>query len=144
MSNLGRAIAIAASAHQDQLDKNGTSYILHPIRMMLKMDGEEQMIAAVLHDVIEDTQWTIDQLRAEGFSDRIIHLVDLLSRKPLESYAEFIERVRTDPVAVKIKIADLEDNMDLTRLSEIKDVDISRLKRSHQYWLSLQENNEHG
>jgi len=144
MSNLGRAIAIAASAHQDQLDKNGAPYTLHPIRMMLNMDSEEQMIATVLHDVVEDTEWTLDQLRAEGFSDRIIHLVDLLSRKALESYAEFIERVRTDPVAVKIKIADLEDNMDLTRLPKITGKEISRLKRSHHYWLTLQENNQNG
>jgi (p)ppGpp synthase/HD superfamily hydrolase len=144
MSDLGRAIAIAASAHQDQLDKNGTPYILHPIRMMLKMDNVEQMIATVLHDVIEDTEWTLDHLRKEGFSDRIVDLVDLLSRRELETYDEFIERLRTDPVAVKVKLADLEDNMDITRLPEITEKDISRLKRSHHHWLILREENHYG
>jgi len=144
MSNLGRAIAIAASAHQDQLDKNGIPYILHPIRLMLKMESEEQMIAAILHDVIEDTEWTLDQLHAEGFSKRIIDLVDLLSRREPESYAEFIERLRADPVAIKIKLADLEDNMDLTRLPEITKKDISRLKRSHHHWLILREDDQNG
>ena len=144
MSNLGRAIAIAASAHQDQLDKNGTPYILHPIRMMLEMDSEEQMIATILHDVVEDTEWTLDQLRVEGFSDRIVDLVDLLSRRDTESYDEFIERIRTDPVAEKIKHADLEDNMDLTRLPEITEKDISRLKRSHHHWFILREESQYG
>lgn len=139
MSILGRAIAVAASAHQDQLDKNGTAYMLHPIRIMLKMGSEEQMIAAVLHDVIEDTDWTLEQLSAEGFSMRIIELVDLLSRRDDETYADFIERLSADPVAIKIKLADLEDNMDLTRLPEITDKDISRLKRNHHYWLMLGE-----
>ena len=144
MSNLGRAIAIAASAHQDQLDKNGTPYILHPIRMMLKMDSEEQMVATILHDVVEDTEWTLDQLRAEGFSDRIVNLVDLLSRRDTESYDEFIERIRTDPIAVKVKLADLEDNMDLTRLPEITKKDVSRLQRSHHHWLILREDDQFG
>ena len=144
MSNLGKAIAIAATAHQDQLYKNDTPCILHPIRMMLEMDSEEQMIATILHDLIEDTDWTLDQLRAEDFSDRIIDLVDLLSRRETESYAEFIERIRTDSVAVKIKLADLKDNMDLTRLPEITEKDISRLKRSHHHWLILREDLQYG
>ena len=139
MSNLGRAITIAASAHQNQLDKNGAPYILHPIRVMLKMEGEEKMIAAVLHDVVEDSDWTLDRLRGEGFSERIINLVDLLSRRDAETYDEFIQRIRMDPTAVEIKLADLEDNMDLTRLPEISAKGISRLIRSHHHWIGLQE-----
>ena len=144
MSNLGRAITIAASAHQHQLDKNGAPYILHPIRIMLKMEGEEKMIAAVLHDVVEDTDWTVDRLRSEGFSERIIKLVDLLSRRETETYDEFIERIRMDPTAVEIKLADLEDNMDLTRLPEISGKDISRLIRSHHHWIRMREETENG
>ena len=102
------------------------------------------MIAAVLHDVVEDTDWTGDKLRLEGFSERVIELVDLLSRRDTETYDEFIERIRSDAVAVKIKLADLEDNMDLTRLPRITDKDISRLKRSHHHWLQLKEERKHG
>lgn len=139
MSNLAKAITIAAAAHQNQLDKNGTAYILHPIRVMLKMDGNLLKTAAILHDVVEDTDWTLDMLRSEGFSERIIELIDLLTRRDSESYDDYIERIRSDGNAVKIKLADLEDNMDLTRLPSLSENDFTRLARSHKNWLKLQE-----
>jgi (p)ppGpp synthase/HD superfamily hydrolase len=102
------------------------------------------MIAAVLHDVVEDSDWTLDRLRGEGFSERIINLVDLLTRRDAETYDQFIERIRMDHTAVEIKLADLEDNMDLTRLPEISGKDISRLIRSHHHWIELQEETKNG
>jgi len=79
MSILGKAIALAAAAHQDQEDKNGQPYILHPIRVMMKRDSDLEITAAILQDVAEDTNWTFDQLKAEGFSDVIIDLVSIVS-----------------------------------------------------------------
>ena len=137
MSTLARAIALAAQAHVEQREKSGAPYILHPIRLMLRMDSEPEMIVAVLHDVVEDTPWTLDQLRAEGFSEEVLAAVDCVTRRATETYAEFVERARHNPVARKVKLADLEDNMDVRRLPEVTDHALERLKKYHQAWLSL-------
>jgi (p)ppGpp synthase/HD superfamily hydrolase len=137
---LARAIALAAEAHVEQLDKSGAPYILHPIRMMLRMSSEPEMIAALLHDVVEDTSWTFDRLRAEGFSEEVIAAVDGVTRRPEETYEEFVARAKTNPIARKVKIADLEDNMDLKRLGEnLSDHAVDRLKRYHRAWQSLRD-----
>ena len=139
MSFLGKAIAIAAAAHQEQIDRNGFPYILHPIRMMLRMDTETEMMAAVLHDIIEDTSWTLEKLESEGIPGEVLDLVERLSRVDNQSYEEFIERIKEDQTAIKIKLADLEDNMDMRRLSGISTEDINRLKRYHHYWSILRK-----
>lgn len=139
MSLLGKAIAIAALAHQEQTDENGFPYILHPIRMMLRMDTETEMMAAVLHDILEDTNWTLEQLKTEGIPGDVLDLVERLSRYNHQSYEEFIERIIEDHTAIKIKLADLEDNMDMRRLPAISIDDINRLKKYHHYWLYLRE-----
>src|SRR5918912_706704 len=104
------AVSIAARAHRGQKDKAGAPYLLHPLRMMLRMDSEAAMMAAVLHDVVEDTDWTLERLRGEGFPDEVLGAVDCLTHRDGESYQDFVERVRTNPVARQVKIADLEDN----------------------------------
>jgi (p)ppGpp synthase/HD superfamily hydrolase len=137
MSTLARAIAIASAAHVDQREKAGSPYILHPIRIMLRMNTETEMMVAILHDVVEDTPWTMEQLRGEGFSGEVVDAVDCVTRRETETYAEFVERARYNPVARKVKIADLEDNMDIRRLPEISDKSLQRLKMYHQAWSSL-------
>lgn len=139
MSLLGKAIEIAALAHQEQTDENGFPYILHPIRMMLRMDTETEMMAAVLHDILEDTNWTLEQLKTEGIPGDVLDLVERLSRYNHQSYEEFIELIIEDHTAIKIKLADLEDNMDMRRLPAISIDDINRLKKYHHYWLYLRE-----
>ena len=137
MATLGRAIAIAAQAHQTQLDKSGKPYILHPLRMMFKMDSEEERITAILHDVVEDTEWTIEALSAEGFSDAILNAVECLTNREGETYQQFIERVKQNPLAIRVKIADLEDNMDMKRLSQFGEKEAERLRKYHRHWVEL-------
>ena len=144
MASLAKAIALAAAAHQDQEQKNGLPYILHSIRVMLKMDGEIEMVAAILHDVVEDTYWTLDELSVEGFSPEIIELVDLLTRRENESYTEFISRIKDNRKATRVKIADLEDNMNVQRLSDVTGEDLTRLTRYHRYWMELKNINSDG
>lgn len=139
MSNLEKAIIIAAKAHQGQEDKAGYPYILHPIRMMLCMSSEIEMIIAVLHDVVEDTDWTLSDLQKEGFSAEVLEAVDCLTRRDGESYEKFISRVRANPIARRVKIADLEDNMNIKRISNLTEKDMERLKKYHRVWLALAE-----
>jgi len=134
MSTLDKAILIASQAHQGQKDRYGKSYILHPVRLMIKMDSVEEQIAAVLHDVIEDSDWTVNDLHKEGFSDEIITAVDCLTKKDHEPYMEYIARLKPNTIARKVKLADLEDNMDLRRIDQISEKDLKRLARYHQAW----------
>src|SRR5215204_3164106 len=136
-ATLEDAISIAAQAHKGQKDKAGAPYMLHPLRLMLRMDSEAAMTAAVLHDVVEDTDWTLERLREEGFSDEILEAVDCLTHREGESYQEFVERVRTNPVARRVKIADLEDNMNILRISQLGAKDLERLEKYHRAWCLL-------
>jgi (p)ppGpp synthase/HD superfamily hydrolase len=132
---LERAIQIAVEAHKGQLDKSGKPYILHPLRVMLRMSTPEQMMAAVLHDVVEDTPWTLDQLRDEGLPENVLEAVDCLSHREGESYDQFVERLLPHPIARKVKLADLEDNMDIRRLSgTLSAKDIERINKYLKYW----------
>lgn len=137
MSTLAKAIALAAQAHVDQVDKAGQPYILHPLRMMMRLEDERAQIVAVLHDVVEDTPVTFAELRAMGFSEEILTALDCVTRRDDESYSEFIERARPNPLARQVKLADLEDNMDMRRISELTAKDIERLERYHAAWVTL-------
>ncbi len=139
MATLEKAILIAGHAHQGQKDKAGAPYILHPLRMMQQMETETEQVVAVLHDVVEDTTWTLEGLRGEGFSEEVIAAVDCLTRRTDESYEAFIERARDNPIARRVKLADLADNMDIRRIGTLTDKDMARLKRYHQAWLRLRE-----
>jgi len=135
---LDKAIAIAAQAHLRQTDRQGAPYILHPLRMMFRFQSETEMIVAVLHDVVEDNpDWDFDRLRQEGFSEEIIEAVDHVTRRDEESYEEFVERTAQNALARRVKLADLEDNMDLKRLNALSDKDQERLARYHRAWLRL-------
>ena len=126
-----RAIAIAAEAHAGQKDRAGAPYILHPIRLMIQMDSENAMMAAVLHDVVENSVWTLDDLRKEEFSNEVLNAVDSLTHrdKEGEDYWDYIQRAKSDPIAIKVKLADLEDNLNPDRLNEITEKDEKRFDR---------------
>jgi (p)ppGpp synthase/HD superfamily hydrolase len=98
-------------------------------------------MAAILHDVVENTPWTMGELKEEGFSKTVIKAVASLSRDPREPYQEYVDRVKKDTLAVKIKLADLEDNMDLRRLPELSDQNVDWIKRYHNHWLALRKAN---
>ena len=138
MSTLERAIAIASQAHEGQVDKAGAPYILHPLRMMLSVDTPEARMAAVLHDVVEDTPITLDQLRADGFPATVIEAVEALTKRPEEEndYEAFIRRVAPNPLARQVKLADLRDNCDASRIAQPTEKDrrrIEKYKRAIQY-----------
>ncbi len=113
MPSLADAIALAAKAHGTQRDKSGEPCLLHALRVMLRMKGKTERIVAVLHDVIEDTDVTLDGLRRAGFSREAVRAVDALSRRNSagETYDAFTERIAKNPLAVRVKLGDLADNM---------------------------------
>lgn len=129
MPTLERALVIAAEAHTGMKDKGGAPYILHPLRLMQQMSTTEEQIVALLHDVVEDSPWTLDALRAEGFSEEVVAAVDSLTRREGETYDDFIKRGATNPLARRVKLADIEDNMDIRRLGEIGEKELERFKR---------------
>ena len=137
MATVEDAVSIAARAHSGQKDKAGAPYLLHPLRMMLRMETEAAMMAAVLHDVVEDTDWTLGRLHEAGFSDEVIEAVDCLTHREGESYQQFVGRVRTNPIARQVKIADLEDNMNVRRINQLGPRDLERLEKYHRAWRVL-------
>lgn len=115
--DLARAIALAAAAHALQVDKAGKPYILHPIRVMQRLQREswDAQIVAVLHDTVEDTWVTMDILRSMEFSEAVISGVDAMTHRPGEPYDNYVERCALDPIGVLVKLADLDDNSDPVR-----------------------------
>lgn len=126
---LDRAIELAKQHHKGQTDKAGKPYINHPLRVMNQMKSEDEKIVAVLHDIVEDTNISLNDLRNEGFSEEVVSAVECLTKQDGENYDSYIERISFNPLAVKIKLADLEDNRDLIRLPEVTDKDLERLEK---------------
>ena len=126
---LDRAIELAKQHHEGQTDKAGKPYIEHPLRVMNQVESEEEKIVAVLHDIVEDTDISLDDLRNEGFSEEVVSAVECLTKQDGENYDSYIERISFNLLAVKIKLADLEDNRDLTRLPEVTDKDLERIEK---------------
>lgn len=122
----GRAVALAAEAHLGQYDLSGAPYIDHPLRLRMRAHTEEERMVAVLHDVVEDSAWTLDELRREGFPPRVVRAIDHLTRRRGEAYDDFIERVAQSRLAARVKLLDLEDNSDLSRLPEVRAKDRER------------------
>ena len=134
---LEKAILIAVNAHSGQTDKAGTPYILHPIRLMMHMQIETDRIVAVLHDVPEDSDYTIEQFVSEGFGEEIINALDCLCKRENETYENYIRRIKPNPLACRIKLADLQDNMNILRMNQLTEVDLNRIKKYHAAWQEL-------
>ena len=130
MRPLQRAIEIATEVHAGQFDKSGKDYIGHPLRVMEMGRTEDEKIVGVLHDVVEDTDWTFEALAEEGFSKEVIDALRCVTKlSDNENYDDFIERVKKNPLATTVKINDLTDNMDIRRLPYLSDKDVKRLKK---------------
>lgn len=132
MPTLERAIEIAAAAHAGQVDKAGQPYILHPLRVMLRVSTEHERMAAVLHDVVEDTPVTIGQLADEGFPQPVLSAIAALTKRPGESRLQAAVRAAADPVARVVKLADNAENMDLDRIANPTEKDFARLREYEQ------------
>ncbi len=135
--SLERAIRIARSAHAGQVDKSGADYIGHPLRVMDAVDGTDEKIVAALHDVVEDTPWTIDDLRAEGFTDGVLEAVEAISKREGETLADSMARVDAVPLARTVKFADLADNSNPERLARLPEATRERLTRKYADTLEL-------
>ncbi|HLV97266.1 MAG TPA: hypothetical protein VKT82_01195 [Ktedonobacterales bacterium] len=138
MPGVEDAILLAAQAHRGQVDKVGQPYILHLLRVMLRVEGEAAQIVGVLHDLVEDTRYGFDDLRALGYSEEIVQALDCLTHQPDESYEQFVERASANPLARRVKRADLEDNLDVHRLPVVSEKDRERLNRYIAAWRRLQ------
>lgn len=126
---LERAIAIAATAHAGQVDKGGAPYILHPLKVMLRMSSLEERIVAVLHDVVEDSGISLEDLRKEGFSEAVLSAIESVTKVPGESYEDFVERAAQNPIGRVVKLADLEENSDLSRIASPSWEDLERIEK---------------
>lgn len=125
----GKAERIAEKAHQGQFDKGGYPYILHPKRVAEMCEGEKEKITALLHDVLEDSAYTAEDLRREGISEEILMALVCLTHREEEGYMDYIERICENPLAVRVKYADLRDNMDISRIPDPTEKDFARLEK---------------
>ena len=132
MATIEKALRIAAEAHEGQKDKSGLPYILHPLRVMMSVDGEEARIVGVLHDVIEDTRVTADDLRREGFGEAVVAAVLCVTHRKDEPYADYVVRCKGNEVARRVKLADLADNSRPDRVlmrPKRMDADVARIRK---------------
>ena len=131
INNLNKAIKLACEAHDGQFDKAGKPYILHPLRLLIKLKNIDEMQVAVLHDVVEDSDITLEVLRKEGFEESVLQAIECLTKKTGEDYSDFISRVLLNDLARKVKIEDIKDNMDLSRLDKVEEKDLERIAKYH-------------
>jgi (p)ppGpp synthase/HD superfamily hydrolase len=141
MKMLSASIALASKKFLDTLDKGGNPYILHCLRVMNGVDqnDEDLMCIAVMHDLVEDTDVTLDDLRSLGFSERVIRGVDTMSHRDEEDYETYIKRIALNPDAVKVKRADLIDNSNITRLKGLRKKDFDRLEKYSKAFIYLKD-----
>ena len=139
MKLIEKSLHIALQAYAGKTDKAGREYIHHPLRVMAKMKTDLEMSVALLHDVIEDSDLTAEQLLAEGIPAEVIEAIQCLSRNENEDYQDFVGRTKKNELAAKIKIADIEDNIDVLRLASLNETDLTRIKKYHSAWQFLND-----
>ena len=133
------AMKIAYEAHHGALDKTGVPYIFHPMHIAEQMDDDISCAAALLHDVVEDTHMTIDDLRAAGFPLKVTVAVSLLTHDPAVDYFDYVRAIKANSIAKKVKLADLQHNSDLSRWARIDEQDIERTRKYAQAKAILME-----
>lgn len=121
-----KAMKVAFDAHKNQVDKNGIPYIYHPVHLAEQMTDESTICVALLHDVVEDTDMTFEQLADEGFTDEIIDALRPMTHDEAVPYMEYVEKIKTNPIATAVKLADLRHNSDLTRLDTVNEKALER------------------
>ena len=137
-ATLDGAILLATRAHHGQRDRYDRPFILHPLRVMARMATDDEKIVAVLHDVLEKTPETAAHLRQLGFSEAVVAAIEALSRRDGEDYDAFVNRTKANPLAARVKLGDLEDNMDVRRMPEVSADDAKRLARYRRAYALLQ------
>ena len=137
--NLKKAIEIAHIANDGQVDKGGSPYIGHPLRVMNNVETIEEKIVAVLHDAVEDSDLTLEDLKTAGFSEVIVEAIDAITKREGENRKDYLQRVMNNDLALKVKIADMTDNMDISRISNPTDKDYERIRIYQKNLLKLQK-----
>ncbi len=137
---LNKMLVLATNRHAGQFDKGGNPYILHPLKVMyyLKSNDEELQCIALAHDLVEDTDTSYEELRELGFSERIIQGITALTKQRGETYDQYKDRVKSNPDAVKVKMADLRHNTDIRRLKGVTEKDFARIEKYQKFYLELQ------
>lgn len=124
-----QALKLCFEAHRDQIDKSGMPYVFHPFHLAEQMDTEESTIVALLHDTVEDTDYTLQDLKALGFPSNVIDALALMTHDPKVPYMEYVKGISASPLATKVKLADLRHNSDLSRLDSVDEKALSRVKK---------------
>jgi (p)ppGpp synthase/HD superfamily hydrolase len=137
MNTLEKSLQIALNAYAGKTDKADKTYILHPLRIMAKMATEEEMAVALLHDVIEDSDITAEELLNKGIPQTIVDAVVLLTKDSGENYEDFIKKLSSNKLASTVKKADIEDNINVLRLDKLESNDLERIKKYHKAWKML-------
>ncbi len=144
MNPLAKAISLASQCFEHMVDKGGKPYILHCIRVMQNLHSEDQELQsiAILHDVVEDIfapdpEKGLDNLRRAGFSERVVKALDLLTHRKGVSYDDYIKAISLNPDATRVKLADLKDNSDITRLKGLTKKDFDKMEKYHRSYIYL-------
>ena len=130
--NTKKAMRLCYAAHHGQFDKSGVPYVFHPYHVAEQMDSENTVIAALLHDVVEDTETTLDDLKRMGFDKEVIAAISLLTHQDGVPYLDYVAEIAKNPIARAVKLADLRHNMDLTRLEQVDDKARERIEKYKQ------------
>ena len=134
-----KAMKLCFEAHRDQVDKTGIPYVFHPIHLAEEMTDELTTVCALLHDVVEDSEYTFDDLRNMGFPERVIRALILLTHEDGVAYMDYVRRIATDPIAKQVKMADLKHNSDLSRLDTVDEKALARVEKYAQAMKLLSE-----
>ena len=126
------AMKLCFQAHGDQKDKSGLPYVFHPFHLAEQMDTEESVIVALLHDVMEDSDITLEQLKEKGFSQPVLNALVRMTHDPSVQYMDYVKKIREDPLATKVKLADLRHNSDLSRLDIVDEKALERVEKYKQ------------
>ncbi|MGN0006255.1 MAG: GTP pyrophosphokinase [Candidatus Gastranaerophilaceae bacterium] len=137
-----KALKLSFEAHKNQVDKSGMPYVYHPFHLAEQMSDEDKTIVALLHDVVEDTDYTLDDLSLMGFSDAIIEVISLMTHDKNTTYIDYIVHISKNSIAKAVKLADLKHNSDLTRLDVVTDKDLNRVEKYKKAIVLLEESND--
>ena len=134
-----KALKLCFEAHKDQVDKSGLPYVFHPFHLAEQMQDENTTIVALLHDVVEDTDYTLDDLRAMGFGDEVMEALSYMTHDPAVPYMEYVAKIRENDIARRVKLADLRHNSDITRLDTVDRKSLDRVEKYAQAIRLLEE-----
>ena len=134
-----KALKISFTAHKDQTDKSGMPYVFHPFHLAEQMNDEDTTIVALLHDVVEDTPYTLDDLRAMGFNEQVLDALALMTHDKRVPYLDYVAKIKGNKIARTVKLADLKHNSDLSRLNNVEEKDSNRIEKYRQAIALLSE-----